>query len=62
MTTCPLCGFRYDEQAHGCRPSCPLSRRCSLVCCPNCGHGMAKEGPIAHGMRRLLVKLSRRMQ
>ena len=62
MTTCALCGCRYDELEHGCRPSCPLSRGCSLVCCPNCGHGKAKEGAVAQGLRRLLVRLTRRTQ
>ncbi|MGZ6125775.1 MAG: hypothetical protein ACXWLR_12495 [Myxococcales bacterium] len=60
MTACALCGFRYDERAQGCRPSCPLSRGCSLVCCPNCGHGAVKEGPLAQGVRKLLLKLTRR--
>ena len=60
MTTCALCGLRYDESAQGCRPSCPLSRNCNLVCCPNCGHGAVKEGALAQGVRKLLVKLTRR--
>ncbi|HTO99380.1 MAG TPA: hypothetical protein VMK66_20170 [Myxococcales bacterium] len=60
MITCALCGFRYQEDAQGCRPSCPMSRGCSLVCCPNCGHGVAKEGPVAKGVRKLLLKLTRR--
>ena len=57
--TCGLCGTTFDENAHGCRPSCPLSRGCALVCCPNCGHGAAKEGPLAQGLRNLIVKLTR---
>ncbi len=56
--TCGLCGTTFDENAQGCRPSCPMSHGCNLVCCPNCGHGMAKEGPVAQGLRKLLVKLS----
>lgn len=60
MTACALCGFRYDPAAHGCRPSCPLSRGCNLSCCPNCGHGAVKEGALAQGVRKLLVKLTRR--
>ncbi len=60
MTACALCGFRYDETAHGCRPSCPLSRGCSLVCCPNCGHGAVKEGALAKSVRKLLVRLTGR--
>ena len=57
--TCALCGFTY-AQAQGCRPACPMSRGCALVCCPNCGHGEARDGPIAAGLRKLLVKLSAR--
>jgi hypothetical protein len=54
---CPLCGFRYDAATQGCRPSCPVGG-CGLVCCPNCGHGVPKEGPLASGLRRLLVSMS----
>ena len=60
MTTCGLCGFTYDENGQGCRPSCPMSRGCNLVCCPNCGHGTPREGRVAQGLRRLLVRLSKR--
>jgi hypothetical protein len=56
--TCALCGFRFDEKQAGCRPSCPMSGGCNLVCCPNCGHGAVAEGPIAQRLRKLLVRLS----
>jgi hypothetical protein len=55
-STCSLCGHRFDAEKQGCSPTCPLGG-CGLVCCPNCGHGAPKEGPIAAGLRRLLVKL-----
>jgi len=57
--TCALCGFNYSE-AQACRPACPMSRGCTLVCCPNCGHGVARDGVVAATLRKLLVKLSTR--
>ncbi len=54
---CALCGFVFDEQGAGCRPSCPMARGCNLVCCPNCGHGAAREGAVARALRKVLVKL-----
>lgn len=42
MTTlsfsCPLCGHAFDPSANAGCASCPLSRGCRIVCCPNCGH------------------------
>jgi len=58
--TCGLCGLTYDEEGQGCRPSCPMARGCNLICCPNCGHGMPREGQLAQGLRKILVKLSGR--
>jgi hypothetical protein len=36
--SCPLCGTRFDAEGKGCRPSCPMARGCSTVCCPGCGY------------------------
>jgi Fe2+ transport system protein FeoA len=43
MTTCPLCGYEFDKAGLVCHTSCPLSSRCSIVCCPNCGYQMPDE-------------------
>jgi len=36
--SCPLCGHAFDPAAHSGCASCPLSRGCRIICCPNCGH------------------------
>jgi len=36
---CPLCGLEFEESEGlaACK-SCPVSRTCGLVKCPNCGY------------------------
>ncbi|MCM2334223.1 MAG: hypothetical protein NDI82_09785 [Anaeromyxobacteraceae bacterium] len=41
--TCPLCGTGFDAAGQGCRPSCPMSRGCRVVCCPSCGYSFPQE-------------------
>jgi hypothetical protein len=52
-----LCGAAFDAEGQGCRPSCPLSRGCSVVCCPACGYSFPQETGLAGGLRRLLDRL-----
>jgi len=40
---CPLCGAAFDAAGQGCRPSCPLSKGCHVVCCPSCGYSFPQE-------------------
>jgi len=54
MEQCPLCGGEFDAEGQGCRPSCPLSKGCRVVCCPSCGYSFPQEGGLAGGLRRLL--------
>jgi hypothetical protein len=43
MEKCPLCGVAFDAEGKGCRPSCPLSAGCRVVCCPSCGYSFPQE-------------------
>ena len=58
--SCPLCGFRFDAEGQGCRPSCPMYRGCSVVCCPGCGYSFPQESGVAAGLRRLIERLRER--
>jgi hypothetical protein len=51
---CPLCGTAFEAEGQGCRPSCALSKGCSVVCCPSCGYGFPQETGLAGRLRRLL--------
>lgn len=51
---CPLCGFAFDAEGQGCRPSCPMAMGCSVVCCPSCGYSFPQERGLAGGLRRLI--------
>ena len=55
--TCPLCGASFDAAGQGCRPSCPMSKGCHVVCCPSCGYSFPQEqAGLAGGLRRLLER------
>ncbi len=43
LTTCPLCGNRFDREAEHCHVSCPMADGCRIICCPNCGYQMVDE-------------------
>jgi hypothetical protein len=59
--SCPLCGGAFHASDRGCRPSCPLSSGCGMMCCPRCGYGFPQEGRgLAGVLRRALVRLGRR--
>ena len=51
---CPLCGTAFDAGGQGCRPSCPMAKGCSVVCCPSCGYSFPQEVGLAAGLRRFL--------
>jgi Fe2+ transport system protein FeoA len=52
---CPLCGYEFDTASMMCHTSCPLSRGCSIICCPNCGYQMPDENRLrgAGALKRL---------
>jgi len=53
--TCPLCGTRFDAEGQGCRPSCPMSKGCAVVCCPSCTYSFPQEDAgLAGRLRRWL--------
>jgi len=33
---CPYCGFEFEETHQYCHTSCPLSKSCGMMMCPNC--------------------------
>ena len=57
LERCPLCGLEFDGEGQGCRPSCPLAKGCSVVCCPSCGYSFPQERGLAGGLRRILDRL-----
>ncbi len=59
---CPLCGFGFDAEGQGCRPSCPMSRGCRVVCCPSCGYSVPQESGVALGLRRVIDRLKGRRE
>ncbi|HSN15421.1 MAG TPA: hypothetical protein VLT61_12370 [Anaeromyxobacteraceae bacterium] len=58
---CPLCGQVFDPATQGCRPSCPLAKGCSVVCCPGCGYSFPQErAGLAGRLRNMLDRFERR--
>jgi len=53
---CPLCGTEFDAAGQGCRPSCPMSEGCRVVCCPSCSYGFPQESGLAGRLRRFLER------
>jgi hypothetical protein len=51
---CALCGTSFDPSGQGCRPSCPLAKGCSVVCCPSCGYSFPQETGLAGRLRSLI--------
>jgi hypothetical protein len=54
LETCSLCGNEFDASGQGCRPSCPMSKGCSVVCCPSCGYSFPQETGLAGRLRAFL--------
>ncbi|MHA1785047.1 MAG: hypothetical protein ACTSVY_11885 [Candidatus Helarchaeota archaeon] len=42
LITCPLCGSEIDPLEKACK-TCPLTKGCNKVCCPNCGYEFIPE-------------------
>jgi hypothetical protein len=57
---CPLCSAEFDAEGQGCRPSCPMSAGCRVLCCPACGYSFPQETGLAGGLRRLIDRLQQR--
>jgi len=57
---CPLCGTSFDASGQGCRPSCPMAKGCSVLCCPSCGYSFPQETGLAGGLRRLIDRWKER--
>jgi hypothetical protein len=57
---CPLCGAVFDAEGQGCRPSCPMARRCKIVCCPACGYSYPQESGLAASLRNLIERIKER--
>jgi hypothetical protein len=47
---CPLCGCRFTHGGQACG-SCPLTRGCELVQCPNCLYSFPRSSRIVNWMR-----------
>lgn len=56
-TKCPFCGFEFDagEGTRYC-VSCPVSRNCRLVRCPNCAYETPAEPRLLAAIRKLRRK------
>ena len=59
LETCSLCGTEFDASGQGCRPSCPMAKGCSVVCCPSCGYSFPQETGLAGKLRRMLDRKRR---
>jgi hypothetical protein len=60
LERCPLCGTAFDAEGKGCRPSCPMSTGCRVVCCPSCGYGFPQETGLAGALRRLIDRFTKK--
>jgi len=56
MEQCPLCGTGFDAEGQGCRPSCPMSSGCRVICCPNCHYTFPQESGLAGKLRSFLER------
>ena len=59
LERCPLCANEFDASGQGCRPSCPMSAGCRVVCCPACGYSFPQETGLAGGLRRLIDRFQK---
>jgi len=50
---CPLCGLEFDDAGALCH-SCPMSKNCKVICCPNCGYGFTDESRLVEWLKRRL--------
>lgn len=59
--TCDLCGARFMHGGQVCG-SCPMTTRCLLVKCPNCGFQFPRESLVVNLVRRLFARRKRDRQ
>jgi hypothetical protein len=59
---CPLCGTAFDAEGQGCRPSCPMSRGCKVVCCPSCNYSFPQETGLAGRLKAFLERRHERQE
>ncbi len=59
---CPLCNHAFDAAGQGCRPSCPMSAGCHVVCCPSCGYSFPQEAGVALGLRKMIDRWKSRRE
>lgn len=60
LSTCAMCGLRFDPAEHvGCA-SCPMQGGCALACCPACGYSFVD--PSTSSVLRLSARLSSRLR
>ncbi|HID96349.1 MAG TPA: hypothetical protein EYP53_09900 [Candidatus Latescibacteria bacterium] len=56
---CALCGYEFTGKEMGegkCR-TCPFTKGCNLICCPNCGYSFVDpSGTTAGIIKRLFEK------
>ena len=55
---CSLCGARFTHGGQVCRP-CPMSTKCDLVKCPNCGFQFPRASRLVALGRRLFARIRR---
>ena len=60
LERCPLCGGEFDASGQGCRPSCPMSAGCHVVCCPSCGYSYPQETAGLAGRLKRFLEARRR--
>ena len=56
MECCPLCGTAFDAEGQGCRPSCPMSKGCKVICCPTCSYSFPQETGLAGRLKAFLER------
>ncbi|HDL18047.1 MAG TPA: hypothetical protein ENH29_03240 [Bacteroidetes bacterium] len=56
-TSCPLCGFQFEESENSTCAACPLgAKTCNLLCCPNCGYQWTDESKIIAKLKQWFGK------
>lgn len=52
---CPLCGKQFSENEVKCS-GCLLSKKCDLLCCPNCGYSFREKSAVVDFFKKWLKK------
>ncbi len=53
--TCPLCSHEFSGAS--CHSSCPMSRGCSMVMCPNCRYEFVEDSVVVDFVRSLIRRV-----